>query len=197
MQNPFDQDFWNERYASCQTGWDLGAVSPPLKEIIDHEKRKDISLLLPGCGNAYEAAYLLDSGFQGLTLLDISDVLVNGLKKMLSAYEGKGLRILCEDFFAHVGAYDLVLEQTFFCALDPSMRRQYVVQMHKLLKPNGRLTGVLFNREFEGGPPFGGTEPEYRELFEPYFTILRMEPCLSSVKPRLGNELIFEMRRKG
>lgn len=197
MKNQFDQDYWNERYASCQTGWDLGTVSPPLKEIIDAEKSKDISVLLPGCGNAYEAAYLMDSGFRDLTLLDISDVLVKELKSALSAYEHKGLRVICEDFFTHEGSYDLVLEQTFFCALDPSMRPAYVQQMHRLLKPNGRLSGVLFNREFEGGPPFGGTDAEYRKLFEPYFHILRMEPCLCSVKPRLGNELIFELQRKG
>jgi hypothetical protein len=41
------------------TGWDLGLVSPQLK-IIDTLKDKDIAILIPGCGNTYEAAYLLE-----------------------------------------------------------------------------------------------------------------------------------------
>ena len=57
-----DQDFWSKKYQSNQLGWDIGAVSTPIKEYIDQLKAKDISILIPGAGNAYEAAYLFEQG---------------------------------------------------------------------------------------------------------------------------------------
>jgi hypothetical protein len=38
------------------TGWDLGWYLP-IKNYIDTLKDKDIAILIPGCGNTYEAAY--------------------------------------------------------------------------------------------------------------------------------------------
>ena len=48
-------DFWNNKYLNHTTGWDLGAVSPPLKAYIDSLDNKDLAILIPGAGNAYEA----------------------------------------------------------------------------------------------------------------------------------------------
>lgn len=61
-----DADFWNERYSSQQTGWDIGSPSTPLKEYIDQLTDKDIRILIPGCGNAYEAEYLHQQGFSNV-----------------------------------------------------------------------------------------------------------------------------------
>ena len=90
------------------------------------------------------------------------------------------------------GSYDLVLEQTFFCALDPSRRGEYVRHMHSLIRPGGHLAGVLFNRSFDReGPPFGGSEAEYRELFAPYFDFKTLQPCYNSHPARQGAELFI------
>jgi hypothetical protein len=32
---PLDQDYWDAQYKAKSTGWDLGKVSPPIKEYID------------------------------------------------------------------------------------------------------------------------------------------------------------------
>jgi hypothetical protein len=63
--------------------------------------------------------------------------------------------------------------------------------MHQLLAPEGKLAGLLFDKEFEGGPPFGGHQKEYRLLFAPLFKILRMEPCYNSIDSRKKSELFF------
>ena len=63
--------------------------------------------------------------------------------------------------------------------------------MHQLLKPDGKLTGVLFNRAFEGGPPFGGSKEEYEQLFGKHLHIKKMELCTNSIPPRQGAELFF------
>jgi len=70
------------------------------------------------------------------------------------------IQVLLGDFFNHKGEYDLIIEQTFFCALPPTMRQKYVWKMHELLAKDGILAGLLFNRKFEVSPPFGGSQEE-------------------------------------
>lgn len=194
MADFLGRDYWNQRYESGQTGWDLGKISPPLQAYIDQLEDKDISILIPGCGNAYEAEYLLQRGFHKVEVIDIAENAVRKLKNHLG--EHTLLKITCGDFFKHTGTYDLILEQTFFCAIDPSLREEYVRKMSSLLVPEGKLVGLLFGVEFENpGPPFGGDSASYRKLFSKYYIINKLEMAHNSVKPRLGNELFFNFSR--
>ena len=191
---PLNANYWDTQYVNNETGWDLNGVSPPLKSFIDTLTDKSMQILIPGCGNAYEAEYLLSKGFTGVTLIDISSTLVNKLKEK---YAGKPIQVLHADFFDHQGGYDLILEQTFFCALDPSLRARYASKTYNLLREAGRVAGLLFNIEFQkAGPPFGGKKEDYIKLFEPLFNLLQFDACTNSVKPRLGNELFIEMQKK-
>jgi SAM-dependent methyltransferase len=187
--------FWNERYLQQQTGWDVGSVTGPLKEYIDKLTDKHMRICIPGCGNAYEAAYLLEKGFTDITLIDISPVVVEQVRQRFHGNESV-LKVVCADFFDWKEPFDLILEQTFFCALDPVLRPAYAQQMHDLLRPGGILAGVLFNRAFEGGPPFGGSMEEYRSLFEPLFHIKTMEVCYNSIAPRKDAEAFIQLIRK-
>jgi SAM-dependent methyltransferase len=191
MEKDLNGTFWDNRYKSKETGWDIGNISTPLKDYIDQLNNKDISILIPGCGNAYEAAYLLEHGFTNITLVDISPLLVDAVKEKFSMYLNKQLNVVCADFFNLEGNFDLVLEQTFFCALDPSFRKKYVDKMHEILKPGGKIAGVLFNRDFEGGPPFGGSATEYQNLFSGKFEIKTMDVCYNSIAQRKGNEVFI------
>lgn len=188
MADVLDADYWSKRYLEQETGWDIGYGSTPLVEYLQSITDKNISILIPGCGNAHEAQWLLQNGFTNVTVLDISPVLTAALEER---FKGQPINILTGDFFEHKGQYDLILEQTFFCALDPSLRSKYVEQMHQLLKPAGKLVGVLFNREFEGGPPFGGSKEEYEALFSEHLRIKKMELCYNSIPQRKDAELFF------
>ena len=191
--NPIDQNYWNQQYASNTTGWDLGEVAPAIKRYIDQLPSKTISILIPGCGNAHEAAYLMDQGFTNVTVIDIAPLLV---EKLQEKFEGNDrIKIVPGDFFDHQGQYDLIIEQTFFCALPPFMRQRYANKMYRLLNNNGILSGLLFDREFEDGPPFGGSRAEYENLFKAAFTFNRVEPCQESVDKRAGNELFIELQK--
>lgn len=190
MDKFLSADYWNERYKKEETGWDIGFVSTPLKTYIDQLTEKDIRILIPGGGNSYEAAYLLEKGFSNITVIDIAPIVAEKLSIQFSEY-GNRIQVICGDFFALTGSYDLILEQTFFCAIDPSLRKAYAEQMQQLLKPGGKLVGLLFNRSFENSPPFGGDEKEYRDLFSAYFTISKMEPSYNSIKQRSGSELFL------
>lgn len=196
MENHLDASFWESLWQRSETRWDLSVVSPPLAAYADQipTDKRSLKILIPGCGNGHEAIYLLRNGFSNITMLDIAPTAVESLRQRLDA-ETPGwessLRLVCGDFFEHEDTYDLILEQTFFCALDPGVRQAYVLKMKDLLKNKGKLAGLLFDRAFPGGPPFGGNKAEYQPLFEEHFHILTMEPCLNSVAPRAGTELFF------
>ncbi len=191
------KDYWNNLYASNETGWDIGYPSPAIKDYVDQLKDKTIPILIPGCGNAYEAEYLLNQGFTNVTLIDIAPLVTQKLREKFSGDSSKRIQIITGDFFEHEGKYQLIIEQTFLSALDPSLRRKYVEKMHSLLFKGGHLTGVIFNKIFdEPGPPFGGTIEEYRAMFSPRFEIKQMEPCYNSIERRSGNEAFINLIAK-
>jgi methyl halide transferase len=194
MNTTLNSEYWNTRWQTGQTGWDIGYAAPALTEYINQLPGKNISILVPGCGNAYEAMHLVQQGFTNITLLDVAETAVNNLREKLAKEK---INILCGDFFEHEEQYDLILEQTFFCALPPEQRSQYAQQSASLLKTGGKIAGVLFNRTFETeGPPFGGNAAEYRLIFEPWFHIHKMEPCYNSIPPRSGTELFIILSKK-
>jgi 16S rRNA A1518/A1519 N6-dimethyltransferase RsmA/KsgA/DIM1 with predicted DNA glycosylase/AP lyase activity len=102
-----DQEYWNKQYISNDTGWDLGEVSPPIKEYVDTLENKNISILIPGSGNTYEAEYLLQHRFTNVTVLDIAPTLVENLQKKFK--DNPNIKIVLGDFFAHQGKYDLII----------------------------------------------------------------------------------------
>jgi SAM-dependent methyltransferase len=189
------QNFWNDQYIAQSTSWDLGQVSPPLKAYIDQITDKNIKILIPGCGNSYEAEYLLQQGFTDVNLIDIAPELVQRLKTKFKS--NPQINIILGDFFEHDGEYDLILEQTFFCALDPILRKNYVAKMANLLNNGGKIAGLLFSRIFEiAGPPFGGTIEEYQELFKEKFDFKVFDSCYNSFEKRSGRELFVVLVKK-
>jgi SAM-dependent methyltransferase len=94
--------------------------------------------------------------------------------------------------------YDLIVEQTFFCALPRAMRPDYARQCAHLLRPGGKLVGLLFETDFgpSAEPPFGGTRAEYRTYFEPYFEFVHFDTAYNSIRPRQGRELFICLQKK-
>jgi methyl halide transferase len=190
---PIDQNYWDSQYQAQTIGWDLGMVSPAMKMILDKIESKNTAILIPGCGNSYEADYLLNHGFTNITILDISPTLVENLKQKY--VDKPHINIILGDFFEHNEKYDYIVEQTFFCALPKALRQRYVWKTNQLLAPKGILTGLLFNREFEVSPPFGGSLDEYKQLFSNAFYLNKIEPTANSVIPRSNTELTFEFQK--
>ncbi len=183
-----DRNFWEQRYAQAETGWDLGGPSTPLKEYIDQLVDKDLRILIPGGGRAWEAEYAHRLGFRKVHVIDLTDAPFHDLLKRCPDFPKEHL--IVGDFFQHQGQYDRILEQTFFCALDPALRERYVAHMEKLLAPGGRLVGVLFNDTLNADrPPFGGSKAEYEPLFRRHFAHCSLETCHNSIAPRAGREL--------
>lgn len=188
-----NSSYWSERYQKNETGWDLGQVSPPLKEYFDQILNKDLKILIPGCGRGYEGIYLWDKGFRNVFFADFSQEAINSIKEKRP--EIPSSQLICDDFFKIENTFDLIIEQTMFCAIDPSLRKEYVKKVRSLLQQDGKLIGLLFNRNFEGGPPFGGSKSEYENLFSTELKIEIMEDSYNSIAPRLGSELFIKMKK--
>ena len=188
-------NFWDSRWRNQETGWDIGSASPAITKFLSEFPNKEAAILIPGCGNAYEAEFLINKGFKNITVLDISPTAVRMLKQKFK--QNKEISVLCENFFGHSGKYEVIIEQTFFCAIPPSMRLKYVQKSSELLKLNGRIIGVLFNRLFtKSGPPFGGNITEYESLFNQYFKIQKMEECYNSIDSRKGSEVFVNLKKE-
>lgn len=193
--NDLTDKYWNNRYEINDFGWDLGEVSAPLKKYIEQLNNKDLKILIPGAGNAYEAELLYKLGFKNVYVLDFAEAPLQNIKKRLPDFPDS--QLIQQDFFDHHGQYDLILEQTFFCAINPNLREKYVKHMKTLLKPYGKLVGLLFNDILNiDKPPFGGSKAEYEKLFPELFDIKKMEPCYNSIKPREGRELFIIFQNK-
>jgi methyl halide transferase len=189
------KEFWNNRYITSEIGWDIGYPSTPLKTYFDQLTNKDLRILIPGCGNAYEGAYLFNAGFKNVFLLDFSEKALQNFSDNNPDFPAENL--IYSNFFEHNADYDLIIEQTFFCAIPLNLREKYAEKANKLLKTNGKLAGLLFNDFTQSDkPPFGGTEQEYRKLFEKFFLIRKLEPCYNSIPPRENRELFIILEKK-
>ena len=190
-----DEGYWDNRYRDDSSAWDVGFISTPLKEYIDQLQNRELKILIPGCGNSYEAEYLFNHGFKNIFIIDLADTPLENFAKRNPSFPKAHL--LKGDFFDHKDTYDLIIEQTFFCAINPSLRGAYVDKMHQLLNPNGKLVGLLFDFEFDKeGPPFGGSKSDYIVLFTPYFELKHFKPAYNSIEPRSGKELFILCLRK-
>ncbi len=192
MNSDTTKEYWSNRYREERTGWDIGSPSTPIKEYIDQLTDKNLKILIPGAGNAYEAEYLITQGFTNVYILDISEIPLQEFKKRNPDFPSENL--LCDDFFIHTETYDLILEQTFFCSFPPlpELRKKYAKHMAKLLNANGKLVGLWFSFSLTGDMekrPFGGDKQEYLGYFEPYFEIKTFEKAYNSIEPRSGSEL--------
>ena len=188
-------NFWENKYKSNKIGWDLGAISPPLKAYFDQLENKELKILIPGGGNSYEAEYLFKNGFKNVSVVDISKEPLDNLKKRVPKFPSS--QLINANFFDVNFTFDLIIEQTFFCAIDPILRVKYTLKMNDLLNENGKLVGLLFDAKLnEDHPPFGGNKQEYLSYFKPYFKIIKMESCYNSYHNRKGMELFVMLHKK-
>lgn len=189
------KEYWTERYNDNNIPWDAGIITTPIKEYVDQLNNKDLKILISGVGNGHELNYLYSNGFKNVYGLDISEEPIANFKRNNPDFPED--QLIVGDFFKHDNQYDLIIEQTFFCALNTELRPLYVTKMHDLLKENGKLAGVLFSFPLtEQGPPFGGSIEEYQQLFSDNFFLKTLAPCYNSIKPRENNELFIIFNKK-
>ncbi len=202
-------DYWQNRYNEGTATWDMKQVSPTLQRYFDtkfSQLDKNAHILIAGAGNAHEAEYLHQQGFNNVIVVDFAQSPLDNFANKVPSFPKEHL--VQSDFFLldeQTYQFDYAIEQTFFCAIHPSRRAEYVDKMYELLKPNGMLVGVLFNTcalkgrsedDIGSAPPFGGHIEDYRPLFTDKFIIHKMEDCYNSHPARQGREAFIELQTK-
>ena len=195
----FDAAYWQARYTTPgRNGWDAGRITPPLRAYFDQlEVQRQPRILIPGAGRAHEAEYLHQLGFQHVVVADFAPEPLATFAARVPDFPKKNL--WQADFFTldFPDFFDLIIEQTFVSALHPAQRPAYAQQCARLLKPGGKLVGLLFDRDFTGAtePPFGGNRTEYAAYFEPYFKFIHFETAYNSLPARAGHELFICLQK--
>jgi methyl halide transferase len=130
------------------------------------------SWLLTGCGRGYDPIAFGKAGYDA-TGLDFAETGIASAKQELANTHpapAGSVNFVCGDFFKHKPEhkYDVILDYTFLCALQPEQRPAWAAQMAELLAPGGELVTLIFPIiEKEGGPPFAVSIDTFKELLTP------------------------------
>ena len=158
--------------------------------------KKDLNILIPGAGMGYEAIYLHQKGYTNVHVLDIAKKPLAEIALKCENFPEDHLH--CTNFFDfQKEPFDMILEQTFFCAIATDKRNEYAKKVHSLLKTNGKLVGLMFNAPmYSDHPPFGGSAKEYKTYFSSLFNYKYFEPAHNSISSRNGKELFVNLIKK-
>ena len=85
-------------------------------------------------------------------------------------------------------SFDYVLEHACFCAIDATLRSQYVQVVKNLLRPNGQLIALFYTHNRLDAPPFGVKPQEILDRFSPYFDVILFNAAKDSIARRQGEE---------
>jgi len=182
---------WESRYQTGDMPWEKGAAHPALIAFLKSNPVHG-RVLVPGCGTGHDVRALAATADE-VVGLDISPSAVARAKAQPAI---GGERYVLGDLFALPpslrGAFDVVFEHTCFCAIDPSLRADYVAAVAGALKPGGHLLAVFYLDPGldpgETGPPFGVTRAELDALFGSRFTMLREWPPPATYPGRESRE---------
>lgn len=194
----YKQEDWQRHYEEDDLGWDLGQVAPPFVKLWEEKKLPLGKVLIPGCGRGHEVVFLAENGFE-VTAIDFSDGAVIYLRNILKERNLAG-EVLHQDFFSmgesHHDLYDLMIEQTFFCAISPWQRPDYVMNVARVLKPGGMLVGLFYHTDKQGGPPYNTTREDIEAHFSESFKILELDKTSLSAEQRKDKEWLAILIRK-
>lgn len=195
-----ESEYWNARYKTGDTPWDIEKAHPAFKDLMPRLKLSKCRVLVLGCGNGHDAALLAKNGHH-VTAVDGS---LSALENAKKNYSSLNIEWIHADIFnlpaEYNQAFDLVLEHTCFCAVSPDLRQDLVKVWNRCLVPTGYLLGVFFVMDKPDGPPFGGTEWEYRQRLKDRFHFLFWgragDPESLSIAGRSGKELVVFAQKK-
>lgn len=192
-------NFWQGRYESGETPWDLGGPSPHFEALLKQQPAflKPGRMAVLGSGRGHDAALFARAGFE-VVGFDYAP----GAKAEATRLYGDRVRWEQADIFTLAdpaspwhGQFDVVLEHTCFCAIAPSDRPRYAAAARNLLKPGGLLIGVFWENGESEGPPFNTTPADLQAIFGESFSPLS-EESHPPAGGRSGQERLVILQRK-
>lgn len=192
-----DSTSWDSAYNEGRDGWNTMKPAPALVEWLPKLKLAKQRVLVLGCGEGHDAAFIASKGHQ-VTAVDFSS---EALKRAQERYsQHNNIRWVHADVFKlptnFESHFDFIFEHTCFCAVRPQRRDELIRVWRKCLAPEGYLFAIVFANQNRNGPPWGGTEFEMRSRLKKGFRFLHWHRVRNSWPKRMGAELfIFAQKR--
>ncbi len=192
-RDPLDPAFWDERFAHDFTPWDRKGVPQALNDFVARGGPA-CTVLIPGCGNGYELACMLEAGWDA-TAIDFSPVAVRRARAQVGNWSA---RVVLADFFAWQPPrqLDLIYERAFLCAMPPALWPKVAARWAQLLAPGGELAGYFFFGTSPKGPPFGIPRTALDELLASAFVLEEEGEVVDSLPVFGGQERWMRWRRR-
>lgn len=145
-------EYWDERYKANDTTFDWFVGYEALKDIIQPLAKPEQRILVIGAGNSRLSAQMYDGGFQNITNIDISEVVINQMKarfKEMDRMEWVRMDVLKMDF--PDASFDLVIDKgTIDSLLCGSNSFHNVYQMNKqisrVMKKGAHLVTITYGQ---------------------------------------------------
>jgi SAM-dependent methyltransferase len=194
-RDPAGPEFWDLRYEARFAPWDAGKVPAQLRAFSLPVGAARRSILVPGCGSAWDVRFLAESGWDVLGI-DFSAEALTAARAVLGPH---GDRVRQADFFAPMSEapFAVVYERAFLCALPRRLWNDWGRRVAQLVEPGGLLAGYFYFDEGERGPPFPlHSHEELAGLLEPAFERVEDAPVPDSIPVFAGRERWQVWRRR-
>ena len=197
-----DRDFWQQRFAQRQMPWDRGAPGPQIADwLADGSLTPGLRVVVPGCGSGHDALALAQAGC-AVTAIDYAEAAVRLTRERLAA-AGVAAEVVQADVLVWQpdAPFDVVYEQTCWCALHPDDWRAYAAQLQRWLRPGGRLLMLAMQCLGAGtadgrieGPPYHMDIRMLRSLLPSAQWLWPAPPYVRVPHPMGWTELAFALK---
>jgi cyclopropane fatty-acyl-phospholipid synthase-like methyltransferase len=191
-----NQEYWEQRYQAGDMPWEKGEPSPGLVDFLAaHPNLARGNVAVPGCGTGHDVRAWSKAGFNAFGF-DLTKSAVQLANEKTQAM-GLSATFQTANFLKDEPPFlfDWLFEHTLFCAIEPTLRDDYVRAVRKWLNPGGQYLAVNYFIPDTDGPPFGTTRDEQLRLFSPYFDLVE-DWVPRSYPNRTGLERMFWWRKK-
>lgn len=190
---PSQAAFWEHLYRDDAAGWELGRATPPLASYFAKYSPRGSRVLVVGCGRGHEARMLAGHGAQ-VVAIDLAERAITAARGLDA---GTGVAYRVHDLFVPLAErFDMVVEHTCFCAIEPARRDEYVERVADALVDGGALVGLFFDHGRPGGPPYTTDADELTRRFTRRFHVASLVRAEDSVLVRAGQELLGRFVRR-
>ena len=185
-------EYWEHSYKNNNMGWDLGGTTPIFDNWIKKIAKKKIICVL-GAGNGWDALNFANIGHEVIAI-DFAPTAIKNIKQKAKnrSINIKALQLDIFDLPSYYQNYfDIVVEYTCFCAIDPNRRKEYINMVRNILKNGGKYVGILFplDEKIENdAPPFHVDLKSTLLMFDSYLSKQLCEKSTLSIKPRKNRE---------
>jgi SAM-dependent methyltransferase len=204
--------FWEHYYHEPEIPWDLGAAAPPLVHWLENnptcfQQHAIVKVVVLGAGAGHDAALFTQpnglSKNSTVTGLDYAPSAIQMATKRygkipnLQFEQADCLNLTNGPLAASLHhTFDLAIEHTFFCAIQPEQRDAYIENLCFVLKPKGYFLGLFWNHGGPGGPPFDTTPEAIQQHFAPHFHLLTLDQATGSHPRRQNKEWLGWFQRR-